>query len=511
MLIRVSRWFQLADKYAVEMINIHKIYPDGVVALRGVDLRVEKGEIHGLLGENGSGKTTLMRILYGEIKPTMGEIRLFGERVAYHGPRDAIRRGVGMVYQHFTLIPSFTVKENLYLSILSVKPDATMGEVLEKAEKVIKETGLKIPFDSVVEDLPVGVQQRVEIVKCLMRDAKILILDEPTSVLTPVETGELFQALKRLKERGVTIIFITHKLREVKEIADRVTVLRKGRVVGSVDVKEVNEKDLAKMMVERETPPAPSKRPASPGETLLSVVDLIVLDERGVLAVKGVSFELRAGEIFGIAGVQGNGQKELAEALAGTRKITSGKIILKGIDVTELPARERYRLGLAYVPDSRSVGLVYDMNIVENIVLTNLERVVNRRGEISWRKAETISQGVVKRFDVVAPSLKIPVRYLSGGNQQKVMVGREVVREPSVFIVSEPTQGLDVAATEFIRQTLLELRDKGKGVLLISTDLDEILQLSDRIGVIYDGRLVATGKPEEFSLEKLGLLMGGAL
>lgn len=504
-------WIHLTEEYAVEMINIHKIYPDGVVALRGVNLRVKKGEIHGLLGENGSGKTTLMRILYGEIKPTQGEIRVFGERVTYHGPRDAIRRGIGMVYQHFTLVPSFTVKENLYLSMLSIKPDSTMGEALEKAEKVIKATGLKIPFDNVVEDLPVGVQQRVEIVKCLMRDAKILILDEPTSVLTPVETGELFQALKRLKERGVTIIFITHKLREVKEIADKVTVLRKGRVVGSVDVKDVTEKDLAKMMVEREIAPAPAKKPASPGETLLNVVDLKVLDERGVLAVKGVSFELRAGEILGIAGVQGNGQKELAEALAGVRKVVSGRIILKGIDVTRLSTRERYRLGLAYVPDSRSVGLVYDMDVVENVVLTNLERVVNRRGEISWRRAEAISQEVVKRFDVIAPSLKIPVKYLSGGNQQKVMVGREVVREPSIFIVSEPTQGLDVAATEFIRKTLLELRDKGKGVLLISTDLDEILQLSDRIGVIYDGKLVTTGRPEEFSLERLGLLMGGAL
>ncbi len=499
----------MSGEEVVVMKNIHKIYPDGVVALRGVDFTVKRGEIHGLLGENGAGKTTLMRILYGEIKPTRGEIRVFGEKVSFHGPWDAIRRGIGMVYQHFTLVPTFTVKENLYLSLLSVNPKASMDEALERVRRIVEETNLKIPLEYLVEELPIGVQQRVEIVKNLIREAKILILDEPTSVLTPVETEELFKALERFKEMGLTIIFITHKLKEAKRITDRITVLRRGRVVGTVETNRVDVKDLARMMVEREIIFKIEKKPARRGEALLEARDLHVLDDRGVEAVKGISLKLYRGEIFGIAGVQGNGQRELAEALAGIRRVESGRILLHGRDITGLSAAERYRYGLAYVPASRRIGLVSEMNIVENTALTNLYRVLMKMRVINWSKASSIASEVVRRLEVVAPSLTTPIKYLSGGNQQKVMVGREIVREPDVFIVSEPTQGLDVAATEFIRRTLIRLRDEGKAILLISSDLDEVLQLSDRLAVIYEGKFMSVGRPEEYTLEKLGLLMGG--
>ncbi len=494
---------------AVEMLNISKIYPDGVVALRDVNLTVYEGEIHGLLGENGAGKTTLMRILYGEIKPTKGEIRLFGRKVSFHGPWDAIRHGIGMVYQHFTLVPTFTVLENLHLSFTSVEKKISENMIRRKAEKLMKEIGFEVPLDVIVEDLPIGVQQRAEILKILLRKAKILILDEPTSVLTPIETRELFKTLKKLKEKGITIIFITHKLREVKEITDRVTVLRKGRLVGTVETAKVSEVDLARMMVGREVFLKISKKPAKVGRKVLEAVNLWVKDDRGLDAVRGVSLDLYEGEILGIAGVQGNGQKELIEAIAGIRPVIKGRIIVDNVDVTNRPTVERYRLGLAYVPDSRLVGLVFDMSLVENTILTNLHKVLTKTKRILWDKASEIAVKVVKELDVIAPSLSAPVKYLSGGNQQKVMVGREIVREPKIFIVAEPTHGLDVGATEFIRKTLISLRDKGKAVLLVSTDLDEIMQLSDRIAVMYEGKIVAIGKAEEFSIERLGLLMGG--
>ena len=497
-------------EYAVAMKGIYKVYPDGVVALRGVDFYVERGEIHGLLGENGAGKTTLMRILYGEIKPTRGEIRVFGERVEFSGPWDAIRKGIGMVYQQFTLVPSFTVRENLYLSLLSVKPKATVEEAMEKAREAMSLTGLRIPLDRVVEELPVGVQQRVEIVKCLIRGAKILVLDEPTSVLTPIEVEELFAALRKLKASGVTIILITHKLKEAKEIADRITVMRRGLVVKTVNTSEVTERDLAKMMVERDVAFTVEKTPPKPSREALRVVDLKVRDDRGLVAVKGISLSVYEGEILGVAGVQGNGQKELAEAIAGIRPTESGRVLLYGVDVTRLPPAERYKLGLAYVPDSRREGLVLDLDIVENSVLTRVrEYTSGKLGRILWSAAERTAREIVEKFEVLTIGLRIPVKYLSGGNQQKVMVGREVLREPKVLVVSEPTQGLDVAATEFIRKTLLGLRDQGKAILLISTDLDEVLQLSDRIAVLYEGQVMAVGKPEDFTLEKLGLLMGG--
>ncbi len=493
---------------AIEMKGVAKVYPDGVIALRGVDFIVEKGEIHGLLGENGAGKTTLMRILYGEIKPTRGVIRLFGKKVSFRGPWDAIRHGIGMVYQHFTLVPTFTVLENLHLSLSAIEK-ITIDETQRRARELMEQIGFNVPLNERVEDLPVGIQQRAEILKTLLRRAHILILDEPTSVLTPVETRELFNTLRKLKSMGITIIFITHKLKEVKEITDRVTVLRKGRVVGTVYTSKVTERDLARMMVGREVFLKITKKPKPLGKPLLVVKDLWVRDERGVDMVKGINLVVHEGEILGIAGVQGNGQRELAEALAGIRRPYRGKIFLEGRDLTSMDTMARYKMGLAYVPDSRAVGLVADMNLVENTILTNIYGVVTRIKRILWNIAGRLTKRVVESFEVVTPSLSTPVKYLSGGNQQKVMVGREIIREAKVFIVSEPTHGLDVGATEFIRKTLLSLRDRGKGILLISTDLDEIFQLGDRVAVIYEGEIMAVGKPEEFSLEKLGLLMGG--
>lgn len=493
---------------AIEMNDVVKVYPDGTVALRGVNFNVTKGEIHGLLGENGAGKTTLMRILYGEIKPTKGKIKIFGKKVNFKGPWDAIRHGIGMVYQHFTLVPTFTIIENLYISLSTIKK-VSLSEVRRNAENLMEKTGLKVSLDAIVEELPVGVQQRAEILKALLRDAKILILDEPTSVLTPIEVKELFNTLRRLKGMGITVIFITHKLKEVKEVTDKITVLRRGKVVGTVNTDEVTEKELAKMMVGKEVFFKVRKALPKIGRKALDIKDLWVKDDRGLVTVKGISLELHEGEILGIAGVQGNGQKELAEALAGIRPVLKGKILMYGKDVTNLPTDGRYKLGLAYLPDSRTIGLVYDMSVIENSVLTNLSTVLTKLMRILWGKAREIASKIVNEFNVIISSLDTPIRYLSGGNQQKLMVGREIIREPNIFIVSEPTRGLDINATEFIHKLLIKLRDKGKAILLISTDLDEILQLSDRIAVIYEGKIMAIGKPKEFTLEKLGLLMGG--
>ncbi|MCE4614213.1 MAG: ABC transporter ATP-binding protein [Desulfurococcales archaeon] len=491
------------------MRGIEKVYPDGVKALDNVEFEVCEGEIHGLLGENGAGKTTLMRILYGEIKPTRGEVRVFGEKVSFHGPWEAIRKDIGMVYQHFALVPTFTVAENLFLSYLSIKPKANIMEALDKARQIMDETGLKFPLNTIVENLPVGLQQRVEIVKALSRDARILILDEPTSVLTPVEVEELFTALKKLKDNGITIIFITHKLREVLELADRITVLRKGKRIGTIDAGKATPKILAEMMIGKSLRPTEAGREGVVGETLLKVENLVVLDGQGVTRVDNLSFELKSGEILGVAGVQGNGQSELAESIAGILKPVNGSIILKSEDVTDLCPSDRYRLGLGYVPESRKKGLVSEMSVTENVVLTNLHLVLSKGRMIQWSKARSISGKIVRYLDVKTPSLDAIVKYLSGGNQQKIMVGREVVRESDVIVVAEPTQGLDISATRFIRNTLLKLRGEGKAILLISSDLDEIYELSDRIAVIYEGRFIGIGTPDELTRDRIGMLMGG--
>lgn len=498
----------MSSRILVEMRGIRKVYPDGVVALRGVDLEVAEGEIHGLLGENGAGKTTLMRILYGEIKQTSGDVLLLGRKVSFRGPWDAMRSGINMVYQRFSLVPTLTVMENLHLYLSSLGRGVSVGEVRSRAESVMERLSFKVPLDAVIEELPVGVQQRVEVVKVLLSRPRLIILDEPTSVLTPFESRELFKMLRELRKEGISIVFITHKLREVKELTDRVTVLRGGERVGTFDTQSVSDGDLALMMVGRSILPA-QRSPSSPREEVLRVEDLWVRDDRGIQAVRGVSFGLRRGEVLGVTGVQGNGQLELAEALAGMRVVERGRIVLKGEDVTNLPARARYRKGISYVPDSRAVGLVMDMNLVENSILTTLGSFLGVGGKVNWPLAAERTGAIVSRFNVIASSLRARVRYLSGGNQQRLLVGREVLKEPEVIVVCEPTQGLDVAATEFIRSTLLRFRDEGKAIILISTDLDEVFELSDRIAVMYEGRFIGMGRNEDFTIERLGLLMGG--
>jgi len=497
-------------KPAIAVRDLWKVYPDGTVALRGVSLEIEEGEIHGVLGENGAGKTTLMRIIYGEIRPTSGTIEVFGKRVKFRGPWDAMRMGIAMVYQRFTLVPTMTVLENLFLALSSVEKGASLSDAKSLAEEVMERTGLRVPLDARVENLPVGLQQRVEILKALMRRARILILDEPTSVLSPLEVKALFATLRKLRDMGITIVFITHKLREVKEVTDRVTVLRRGRVVGTARTSEVSEVDLARMMVGREVLMRVRRVSREAGEPVLVVKDLWVRDDRGVMAVKGVSLEVRKGEILGIAGVQGNGQRELLEAIAGVRPVEKGIILLNGVDVTKASAEERYRMGLAYVPESREIGLVLDMSVAENSVLTRV-REVSRNGIIALKRVLEIASEVVKSFAVVTPSLTTSVRYLSGGNQQKLMVGRELAKKPRVLIVAEPTHGLDVAATEYVRKTIVSFAESGGAILLVSSDLEEVMQLSTRVAVMSGGRIVAVKKPEEYTVEELGLLMGGAI
>ncbi|MCY0868559.1 MAG: ABC transporter ATP-binding protein [Desulfurococcus sp.] len=489
---------------SVLMKDITKVYPDGTVALRHVDFKAGRGEIHGLLGENGAGKTTLMKILSGLLKPTSGEIYVGGVKVRIKSPAHALSLGIGMVHQHISLVPAFTAYENI---VLGLKKPLTRSEVAELA----KSSGLEIPLDAVVEDLPFGVRQRIEIVKMLARNVNVLILDEPTTNLTPLETKGLFRSLQALKSQGKTVIFISHKIREVLEITDKITVLRRGRVVGTVETSKTSPAELAKMMVGREVFLQLEKKPREAGRPALVVEDLYVLNDMGAPAVKGVSLEVRYGEILGIAGVEGNGQVELAEAIAGLRSISKGRILLDNMDITRLPTMERYKLGLSYIPDDRKVGLVVEMSIPENMILTQLwnHRFINKLSMLRKSEVKKFSEEVVKKFDVYTKSLNAPVKSLSGGNQQKLLVGREFSRDPKVVLVSQPTKGLDVAATEYVRRKLLEMRDAGKAVLLISSDLDEVLSLSDRVAVIYEGRIMGVVEPSSVTEKELGLMMGG--
>ncbi|ABM81241.1 putative ABC transporter [Hyperthermus butylicus DSM 5456] len=492
----------------VSMRDIVKIYPDGTVALRGVSIDVYPGEILGLLGENGAGKTTLMKILAGFLKPTRGEIYLRGRRVVFHSAADALRNGIGMVHQHLALVPVFTAYENIVLGLGGQE----LSNAREHIEKLMEETGLRVRLDVPVEQLSFGERQRIEILRMLYRRVDVLILDEPTTNLTPIETRILFQALKRLRDSGKSVVFITHKLREVLEIADRIVVMRRGRVVGEVPREKAEPKMLARMMVGREVFLRIEKPPSKLGDVVLRVEDLWVRGDTGSWAVKGVSFEVRAGEIFGIAGVEGNGQSELVQALTGLRRVEKGRIILLGRDVTNMEPSELYKLGLAHIPEDRqAMGLILDMSVAENSVLGmhRWPRFTRRLGVISWKAVTEHAKKIIEEYDVVAPGFRSPVRYLSGGNQQKLLVGRELSKQPKLVIAAQPTRGLDVAATEYIRRLLVKLRSMGHAVLLVSADTDEVLQLSDRVAVMYAGRFTAIARPEELTEEKLGLLMGG--
>jgi len=499
--------------------GITKRFP-GVLANDHVDFDLRRGEIHALLGENGAGKTTLMNILYGLYHPEEGEVTVEGNRMILNSSRDAIKHGIGMVHQHFMLIPVFTVTENIMLGE-ETSHRASPNEnplvrldrkaVAQRVRDISHQYGLEVDPDAIVGDLPVGVQQRVEIVKALYRKAKILILDEPTAVLTPQEADDLFRIMHDLTEKGVSIIFITHKLREVLAAADRITVMRAGRVVGSTIPAESNEQKLASMMVGREVILTVQKGPAKPGEEILQVTDLQVRDIRNLESVRGVSLSVRAGEVLGVAGVQGNGQTELAEGLTGLRHIESGHFSIAGVDLTGKPPRPITETGMAHIPEDRQKhGLVLAYSVADNMVLCDYYQDRFSKGiVIQQSQVDANARKLIQDYDVRTPSPFTSAGKLSGGNQQKVIVARELSRPVKLVIASQPTRGLDVGSIEYIHKQIIIMRDRGVAVLLISAELDEILSLSDRIAVMYRGQIVETVDRKDATREHLGLLMAG--
>ncbi len=495
---------------ALEMRGITKRYP-GVVANDGIDLDIRPGEIHALLGENGAGKSTLMNILYGLATPDEGEIRLDGEPVKIAGPSDAIARGISMVHQHFMLVPVLSVADNILLG------EETMANPIfldrKEAHRRIIELGQRFGFDidpeTKIEALSVGWQQRVEILKALYREARILVLDEPTAVLTPQETTEIFEVLRRLASEGHSIIFISHKLYEVLEIADRITVIRRGKVVGQRIPAETDEDDLAALMVGRNVQLVVDRGVSHPGEPTLVVSDLKVVDDRGQQSVNGVSFEVRAGEILGIAGVAGNGQEELVEALTGLRQPASGSVILADETVTGIGPRGLQQRGMSFVPgDRHRFGLVLSFSLADNLVLTQYDEAPYARG---WfRNDQAIadwSKRAIAEYDIRTTGATVPASTLSGGNQQKAIVAREFSRKLSALILDQPTRGLDVGSIEFIHKQVIAKRDEGAAILLVSAELDEILELSDRVAVMYRGEIVALVDGPTAEREEIGLLM----
>ncbi len=496
----------------LELRGISKAFP-GVVANDHIDLELHQGEILALLGENGAGKTTLMNILYGLYTPDEGQIIIRGQETTIHSPNDAIFQGIGMVHQHFMLVPPLTVTENVMLGVESV----VRGIFLDRrsASARIREIsttyGLAVDPNAIISTLPVGVQQRVEIIKVLYRNADILVLDEPTAVLTPQEVQDLFKIIRSLVERGKSVIFITHKLKEVMALADRIIVLRRGQVVGTTTPTEADEGTLASMMVGRAVDLVVHKEPAKAGDVVLAVEGLQVADNRQNLAVNNVSFQVHAGEIVGIAGVQGNGQTELVEALTGLRKVLDGHVRIVGLDTTHASPRTITEQGVAHVPEDRQRdGLVLSFPVADNLVLSTYYLRPYAWGVALQEKAIlATASALVREFDVRTPGVDTPVSNLSGGNQQKVIVAREFSRPIKVLIASQPTRGLDVGSIEYIHRRIIEKRDEGTGVLLVSSELDEIMELSDRIAVMYKGQIMATVKADQVTREQLGLMMAG--
>ncbi len=492
--------------------GVTKRFP-GVLANDKVDFDLKKGEIHGLLGENGAGKSTLMNILYGLYHQDEGEMLVDGAAVKVEDPNDSIALGIGMVHQHFMLVPVFTVAENIMLGDETTKRGMLDRKTVSaKVNDLSHQYGLDVDPEALVGQLPVGVQQRVEIVKTLYRDAQILILDEPTAVLTPQEADELFVIMRGLTERGVSIIFITHKLKEVLAVSDRITVMRAGRVVGTVTPDEVDQAKLASMMVGREVILTVNKGEAEPKKKVLKVENLRAQDDRGLETVRDVSFEVREGEILGIAGVQGNGQTQLAEALTGLRATKSGHVTLAGNDVTGKTPRPIIETGLAHIPEDRQRhGLVLNYSVADNMVLCNYYLPPFAKGMVLQQKqVDANARKLIKEYDVRTPSPFVPIVKLSGGNQQKVIVARELSRDVKLLIASQPTRGLDVGSIEYIHKEIVAMRDRGLGVLLISAELDEIMALSDRIAVMYRGQIVTTVDAKEATREQLGLWMAGS-
>ena len=496
----------------LELRGITKQFP-GVLANDHINLTLEKGEIHALLGENGAGKSTLMNILYGLYQPTEGEIYVGGEKIEVHSPSDSIHAGVGMVHQHFMLVPVFTVAENVMLGEEATKPGGFLdrAKAAAKVHQISEQYNLAVDPNSYVRDLPVGVQQRVEIIKLLYREADILIFDEPTAVLTPQEANELFKIMRSLTDQGKSIIFITHKLQEVLDVSDRITVIRNGKVIGTTKPEDANPAMLASMMVGREVMLEVDKKPPKAGNVVLKVDKLLVVDDIDQVAVDNIDFEVKAGEILGIAGVQGNGQTELVESLTGLREVLSGKVELLGEDLTNATPRDITEMGTAHVPEDRQRdGLVLPFPVKDNLVLCSYYEKPFAKGlNIQWRNIWENAHKLIKDYDIRTPSELTPAGSLSGGNQQKVIVARELSRPIKLLIAAQPTRGLDVGSIEYIHQQIIKRRDAGVAVLLVSTELDEIMQLSDRIAVMFQGQIVAFVSSKEATKEYIGLLMAG--
>ncbi|MCP4415790.1 MAG: ABC transporter ATP-binding protein [Chloroflexi bacterium] len=500
------------NQVVLEAKGLTKRFP-GVIANADVDLTLKKGEILALLGENGAGKSTLMNMLYGLYHPNEGEIWIKGKQVTLKNPRDAIDRGVGMVHQHFQLVSVMTVAENVMLGSEIVNNGRLDMRAAEKrVTDLSKQYGLKVDPTATIEDLPVGTQQRVEIIKALYREADILILDEPTAVLTPQEATELFRIMRELTERGVSIIFITHKLKEVLAVADQVAVLRGGRMVGTADPKTATEASLAELMVGRKVILKVDKELPQPKEVVLSIRNLYVEDDRKQTAVEGLDLEVRAGEIVGIAGVQGNGQRELVEALTGLRPVEKGSVTIAEEDCTHLSPRQITELGVAHIPEDREKhGLVMAYTIADNMVLNNYYREPFASGPIIHQdKIDARGTDLVSEYDVRTPSIHTPASSLSGGNKQKVIVAREFSRSIKLLIAAQPTRGIDVGSIEFIHKQIIAQRDRGIAVLVVSAELDEVLGLADRVAVISDGRIVKTLPIAKATRERVGLLMAGS-
>ena len=501
----------MSDELILEMRGIRKVFP-GVVANDDVSFDVRRGEVHALLGENGAGKSTLMNILYGLYRPDGGEIRVNGKAASFSSARDAIQAGIGMVHQHFMLIPVMTVAENI---VLGVEPTRKLLLDESGAERRVRELsaqyGLAVDPKALISDITVGQQQRVEILKALFRGADLLILDEPTAVLTPQEAGELFEIIKSLQADGKSIIFISHKLKEVLEIADRITVLRRGRTIETVPREGATEASLAHSMVGRDVLLRVEKTAAQPGDVLLAVEDLHVVDDRGIERVRGLSFNVKAGEIVGIAGVDGNGQTELIDAITGLQSIASGTVTIAGTQLTDASARTALDLGVGHIPEDRQRrGLVLEFSIAENIALHDYAKAPDARlGFLFPRRLTERAKRLITDFDVRGGGPSTRAGVLSGGNQQKLVAAREIDRDPKILIAAQPTRGLDVGAIEYLHRRLVAERDKGRAILLVSLELDEIFSLSDRILVIYEGEIAGehTGEvsEHEIGLEMLGV------
>ena len=502
------------NDYIIEMLNITKEFP-GIKANDNITLQLKKGEIHALLGENGAGKSTLMSILFGLYQPTSGTIKKNGKEVQINNPNDANALNIGMVHQHFKLVDCFSVLDNI---ILGIEP--TKGLFLSKKgarDKVMKlseKYGLKVDPDAIVSDITVGMQQRTEILKMLYRENEVLIFDEPTAVLTPQEIEELMKIMKNLAKEGKSILFITHKLNEIMEVADRCTILRKGKYIGTVNIKDTSKEELSKMMVGRDVNFSVDKKPATPGETVLKVEHMTVPSKMHANnAVKDVSFNVRKGEIVCIAGIDGNGQTELVYALTGLEKMSDGKIMFNGTDMTNASIREKSRSGMSHIPEDRHKhGLVLDYSLEQNMVLQRYwEPEFQKGGFIKQKAVRDYAERLIEQYDVRSGQGAVTVsRSMSGGNQQKAIIAREIDKNPDLLVAVQPTRGLDVGAIEYIHSQLVAQRDKGKAVLLVSLELDEVMDVSDRILVMYEGEIVGQLNPKEITVEELGLYMSGA-